>query len=35
LEGNHDLYAAVGTLKEVNVDILFEKRDWRYDPEAG
>jgi hypothetical protein len=35
LEGNHDLYAAVGTLKEVNVDILFDKRDWRYYPEAG
>lgn len=35
LEGNHDLYAAVGTFKEVNVDVLFDKRDWRYDPEAG
>jgi hypothetical protein len=32
LEGHHDLYAAVGTFKEVNVDILFDKRDWRYDP---
>jgi hypothetical protein len=35
LEGNHDLYAAVGTLKEVNVDILFDKKDWRYDPNVG
>lgn len=35
LEGTHDLYAAVGTSREVNVDILFEKRDWRYDAEAG
>lgn len=35
LEGTHDLYAAVGTSREVNVDILFEKRDWRYDTEAG
>jgi hypothetical protein len=34
LYGHHDLYAAVWTLKEVHVDILFEKRDWRYDGEA-
>jgi hypothetical protein len=35
LEGAHDLYGAVGTWREVNVDILFEKRDWRYDAETG
>jgi len=35
LKGTHDLYGAVGTLGEVNVDILFERKDWRYDPEAG
>lgn len=35
LEGNHDLYAAIGTLKAVNVDIKFDKRDWRYDCESS
>jgi len=35
-EGNHDIYAAVGTRGEVNVDVLFEneKRYWWYNPEA-
>lgn len=31
LEGRHDLYAAVGILGEVNVDILFEKKDWLFE----
>ena len=35
LEGFHDLYAAVGTSGEVNADILFERRDWRLNAEAG
>jgi hypothetical protein len=29
LEGNHDLYAAVGTKGAVDVDILLEPEDWR------
>jgi hypothetical protein len=31
-EGEHDLYAAVGTSREVNVDILFEEKDWKFTP---
>ena len=32
LDGSHDLYAAVGAKKEVNVDIFFKehKEYWRY-----
>lgn len=33
--GSHDLYAAVGTCGEVNVDVLFEKRNWMYNPGNG
>lgn len=31
LEGRHDLYAAVGTFGEANVDILFKKRNWLFE----
>jgi hypothetical protein len=33
-EGNHDIYAAVGTRGEVNVDVIFEdeRRYWWYNP---
>jgi len=34
LEGAHDLYPAIGTSGEVNVDILFERKYWMYDPQA-
>lgn len=29
-EGLHDLYAAVGTMGEANVDVLLEKNHWKY-----
>ena len=29
-DGRHDLYAAVGTTGEANVDILLERKDWKY-----
>lgn len=35
LEGRYDLYAAVGTIGEANVDILLEKKDWMYADQAG
>jgi len=31
LEGQHDLYAAVGTVGEANIDILLEQRDWLFE----
>lgn len=34
-EGGHDIYAAVGTSREVHVDILFERKDWQYAPAAN
>jgi hypothetical protein len=34
LEGWHDLYAAVGTMGEANVDVLLEKKDWKYVQQA-
>jgi hypothetical protein len=33
LGGYHDIYAAVGTLGEVNVDIFFKSENWKYRPE--
>ena len=30
LEGRHDLYAAVGTFGEANVDILFKEKNWSF-----
>lgn len=35
LEGRHDLYAAVGTNGEANVDVLLERKDWKYVQPAG
>ena len=35
LEGTYDLYAAVGTLEEVNIDILFDGKHWEYHAEAS
>jgi hypothetical protein len=29
-DGRHDLYGAVGTTGEANVDILLERKDWKY-----
>jgi hypothetical protein len=33
-EGRHDLYAGVGTMGEANVDVLLEKKDWKYVQQA-
>jgi hypothetical protein len=35
LEGRHDLYAAVGTKGEASVDVLLEKKHWRYTKLVG
>jgi hypothetical protein len=34
LEGRHDLYAAVGTMGEANVDVSLEKEHWKYVQQA-
>jgi len=34
LEGRYDLYAAVGTMGEANVNVLLEKKDWKYVQQA-